>query len=200
MLIKSLKGNKILSVALISLSILSCTKDYTPIEYMKKVQSELRKEVTLGSYKFELQYKPSEYMALLEQGKDFVKAGEKLESKKYNQLKHFNFKLGTTDGNPAFLKNEIQDQAEYFKRLEFYISKAEKNFYLINDKDTTFPAIYHFERNYGLTKHNTIVLSFDVNTENNSNLLFVYDDKILGLGKIKIDINNIVNHNLKLKI
>jgi hypothetical protein len=153
----------------------------------------------IEEFEFKILYKPIDYIIAYElknQGlnKDSIAARKE-------QLKGFQYytlKIKSTNDNEIF-KSGIKTEEEYYQRLEYFVGPVQDDISVIDGNDTLPCKVYHFERNYGLSPYNTMVMSFESKeTENNKihDKTFVYDDQVLGTGKIAITISGSDIENL----
>ncbi|MCB9262596.1 MAG: hypothetical protein H6607_09500 [Flavobacteriales bacterium] len=132
----------------------SCGKKYSAKEFYNEVQnrnSSFCQKTENGKIVHYVQHRPKEFMALLNlRGKSFDK--HRLDSFKnlYDDGLYFNIKIGTSEPNVEILKYNLQDQTEYFKRLEYFSSGFVSDVYLVDGKDTACCNGNHFERTFGL--------------------------------------------------
>jgi hypothetical protein len=169
----------------------SCSQGVlSPISYAKWVSDSdngLNTKKKIGHYEFSLQYKPLDYVVLLEEG---VKVPlDKLESRKkeLEGMQYFTFRI-TSLTEDDMLRTDQQDENEYYQRLEYFVSSAQDDISLIDGGDTLPCAIYHFERNYGLAPFNNIVLGFEKSGKNAGDKTLVYNDNALGAGPVLLTI------------
>lgn len=158
--------------------------------YIENPDNGLCVKKQIDKFEFTLQYKPVEYIALIET-KDVHITTATLNQKKeeLGKMQYFTLKVKANNAD-EFLKSGIATEEEYFQRLEYFMSMAQDDISLIDGKDTLACALYHYERNYGIAPVNNIVLAFPSSIQTNTTKTFVYDDKVLGTGKLQIEINS----------
>ncbi|MCL4816895.1 MAG: hypothetical protein QY303_10325 [Vicingaceae bacterium] len=167
------------SVGLVALAIVfvfACRKQFmfsavdSDQAYYTENALVLKKEI--GNYYFELKHIPE-------------------SSTDKDSITHQSFvlKIGVVKGNDI-LSEGIEDENEYYERLNYFDQEAQIDMKLVDGSDTLSCLLYHFERNYGIAPFNNIVLSFPgrKNQQNSHDKVFIFDDKVLGLGTVKIKI------------
>lgn len=187
---KAMKMKQI-SACLCAMVLFGCSRapldvrDY--ISWVEDAANGIRVEETIGDYSFLLQYKPHEYISLMEHRKGEISARELNETvAEIQDLQYYNFRIGSNSGK-ALLSSGIQAENEYYSRLNYFVSHAQHDIYLVEAQDTLPCSLYLFERNYGLAGHNNIVLGFK-RSYRASDKLFVYEDQVLGTGPVKLKI------------
>ena len=106
--------------------------------------------------------------------------------KDLGNLEYFTFKISTKNEEDV-LSCGITDEQEFYERLEYFMDHAQTDFCLISDDDTLQCKLYHFERTYGLSPNTNIILGFQRPSTTNSNYCIVYNDRILGIGPIRME-------------
>ena len=81
------------------------------------------------------------------------------------------------------------NNAEYFERLDYFVTYANQDIFMVQGQDTLLPKLYHFERNYGLAPKNTLLLGFDQGEKEQDRTVYI-DDQILGVGRVKFLFKN----------
>lgn len=163
-----------------------------PYEYIKWVENTdngLRSEKIIKDYYFRLQYKPADYIVLRELGVE-----KSYKANLFNQRKaeldsfyYFNLDISSADKSQSILSNQLNNNEEYYARLNYFTTFAQQDIKLISNDDTIACALYHFERTYDLSPFNTIVLGFKQPKESNFlkyDLQILFDDQILSIGQI----------------
>lgn len=174
-------------------TILGCKeKTLQPAEYIRwveNVENGLRTEKVINGYYFRLQYKPDNYIVLRELGVEnsyntslFNRRKAELDSFYY-----FNLDISSADKSKSILSNQLNNNEEYYSRLNYFTSFAQQDIKLISNKDTISCALYHFERTYDLSPFNTIVIGFKQPKNKEflkKDLQILFDDKVLSVGPI----------------
>ena len=172
----------------------NCKKDeLSPVEYAAWVENEsngLKVKKNISDYEFTLLYKPLDYVVVREMKSEELKKKLLDERKKELEgMQYYTLKIKSNTSNDL-MKTGISSEDEYYQRLEYFMSPAQDDISLIDGRDTLPCLLYHFERNYGLAPFNNIVLGF-AKTEDKKeqkDKTLIYDDQVLGTGKIQITI------------
>lgn len=167
-------------------------------EYMSYIEDPAN-GVTVASrlenFEFGLLYKPLDYIIGLEFRNGVISLDSMSSRKK--QLEGFQYYTLRIRSNQdsEFIRTGLSSENEYYQRLEYMVSNAQDDIVLVEGRDTIPCAIYHFERNYGLSPNTNIVLAFAEGDQNSrKDKVLIYDDKILGLGRIEL---RILNKNIR---
>ena len=84
---------------------------------------------------------------------------------------------------PALISS---DYSEYASNTEYLAFDLKSNAMLVRDADTVKAIGYHYERSFGMGHPETFVFVFpEFEQAGNSPLRFVFDDPVLGCGRIK---------------
>jgi hypothetical protein len=172
-----------------------------PTEYAKWIENEkngLKIKKTIGEYEFILQYKPVEYVVVMEE------KNERLEKKtldnrieKLNGLQYFNLRLKSTDEKINVMNVNVKDDMDYNNKLNYFTFAMQQDVHLVEGNDTLNCSLFQFERNYELAPYVDFVMAFEKpkTKEGESDKQFVFDDKFLGIGAVKIviDKNSVKN-------
>ena len=163
------------------------------------MENGLKKIETIGDYEFTIQYKPVDYVALVE-GRNLNVSQEDLDQKaeELADFQYYNFRIKTNVATELLASN-ITEEDEYYGRLNYFVGHAQDDLQLYEGNDTIPCSLYLFERNYGLAPYNDIVIGFkSSNTTDDKTIVF--NDRVLGVGpvKFKIKSNDLANiPNLK---
>ena len=182
---------KVLTIILSLFLLLACTRSLSVSDYAawcSDPENGLVTKKESGKFKFELEYRPQELVALQNLNDDISnKDAFDNELRELSGFQFFNFKIsgkGTTD----FLKTGVSDQSEYYQRLAYFSSFAQPDFFLVEGKDTLACSMYHFERNYGISPFQTILLGFDNSKTSIEDKKLIYEDKTLGIPSVQMEI------------
>ena len=179
---------------------LSCggKQKYNKIAYKEWLQShgeELQVEKSIGDYRFVMQYQPTDMMLLREMKEDCSPADlNKMRAEK-SVLQYYVLQVGAANGSNNVLRTNIQSEGDYYARLEYYNTFAQNDIYLVEGKDTIACALYHYERYYNAAPYDKMVLAFE-NSNYSGDKLLVYDDQVLGVGTVKLNISSDLQDNI----
>lgn len=161
-------------------------------EWVENTDNGLSVKKEIEEFEFKLIYKPIDYIIDYEYKNGVVKKDSILKRKADLQgYQYFTFKIKSKSGK-EIMREGIQSDNEYYERLEYFMESMKDNFVLVDGNDTLSCKLYHFERTYGLSPYNTMVMTFEEPTNDNKNTndkIFIYDDKIFGVGKIAMKIS-----------
>jgi hypothetical protein len=176
--------------------VVSCSvQNMGPREYMQWIKNEqngLRVAKEIGNYKFTLQYKPVEFEALLHLG-DKPVARQQMDSltAAIKEVQFFTFCINTPDKkDPA--RAVSLNEADYNQRLNYLMFEMQKDFFLVDGKDTLSCLFYHYERNFDVSADNNILLGFERDTPQKeiADKTLIYDDKILDIGPVMLTVKS----------
>lgn len=181
---------KILLVILSHIGLLSCSSSSLApeayVNFIKNPDNGLHQVKDAGKVKFDVQFKPLQYVCLLQNNSNTI-SGRQLKTleEEFAGLVYFNFSiLGSSTGDP--LQSQAQDSTEYKGLVNYLSFSASKDFWVLHGPDTLKCVLYHYERNYGLASRNDVVLAFQpLGSEKDSNIdsmQFCFNDKIFHTG------------------
>lgn len=161
------------------------------VEWFQKDKINFLHEKNVGSYAFKLQFVPAEIKILSE-----VDNPSQISETYYNKrIKEVQdnifcyFEIIPLDNTRTMLETEADNPTDYGERLNYFVSYAQKDIYLVQGKDTLKCLNYHFENTYGVKKSNTMALLFQ-KKDSKEDIEFVFDDKVLNTGPIKFTQNS----------
>ena len=176
-------------------------------EYMQWIENEdngLRVSKTVGNFEFNLQYKPLEYIVLLDKRKEEVSEEELNEGKReFEGLEYYTLSIGSNDKQTGMLKTKLNRSQSHDDRIAYFSYEMQKDLSLIVGVDTLPCTLFHFERTYSLKSNNNFVLAFEIPDKLKSasqskalNRTLIYNDRALNTGSVKLkiageDLNNI---------
>ncbi len=115
-------------------------------------------------------------------------------------MEYFSFRIKSLTESKELLKVKLNNEGEYYGRIEYFSFAMQNDFKLLDKTDTLDCVLYHFERVYGLASYATFVLGFPKRT-NNSDLKILFNDKVFNNGNIIMTIEqNTLEHLPKLKL
>ena len=177
-------------VILLSVLVLaSCKKNsLNSSEYISFVEDEsnnLLKKKAIEGLHFQMQYCPAEYLLLNEQ-KTTPVSGQMVDQKKRDNINMLFFKLRiNSEGNGDVLNYNIQSQDDYYARTQYLSYGFEEDIALVNGADTLFPAVFHFERTYGVAPFADFMIAFDTELKAQQDFQILIDDKVFNTGLLK---------------
>jgi len=183
-----------ISIAFTFMFLISCSKEEMQpsdlIRWVENSENGFIQRQEFEHYFFEAKYKPTDYVISIEGRTDHLSEEKYAELKgELEGLQYVDLTIGplTTQGNA--LSGGIENQDEYFERLDYFVTYANQDIFMVQGKDTLMPKLYHFERNYGLAPKNTLLLGFDQGEKGKDRNVYI-DDQILGVGRVKFLFKN----------
>lgn len=160
-------------------------KDY--LAWVNNPENGLKVSKEIKDYKIELFYKPAEYIAINEQKTTEIDTALFYQRiKEIKDFQYYTLKIESLKGT-EMMRTNIASEHEYSQRLQYFSDLVQYDLSLEENNDTLTCQLFHFERNYGVAPYNNIVLGFPKPTQENAKTL-VFNDQMLGIGKIKLKI------------
>lgn len=173
-------------------------RDY--IAYFRDSSNGLTQKEAHLPYTFSVQLKTPEYIALSESANEGKVDAQQYEERKKSLEGNLVFQVNMNAGESReeFLRAYIEGEEEYQARLNYFITAAQKDLYLLVDGDTLHCNEFHFERNYGITTSSTLNAAFQFSKKLNdlNKLTLVFDEKVLGTGAFRFDFPASKIHNI----
>lgn len=174
---------------LMALAAFSCSKEKMRpsdlIQWVENKENGLIERQEFQHYFFEAKYKPLDYVIAIEGRTDDLKNDDYLNLKsELEGLQYVDLNIGPLNTNGNALSGGIQNNDEYFERLDYFVTYANQDIFMVQGRDTLLPKLYHFERNYGLAPKNTLLLGFEQGEKEHDRTVYI-DDQILGVGRVK---------------
>jgi len=181
-------------VGLLTLLTISCGKEeLRPSDLIRWVENEengLVQRQNFQEYFFEAKYKPLDYVVSIEGRTDDLSESKYTDIKsELEGLQYVDLNIGPLSKSGNALSGDLKSEEEYFERLDYFVTYAQQDIFLVQGKDTLLPKLYHFERNYGLAPKNTLLLGFQNGSTEADRYLYI-DDQILGVGRVKFLFEN----------
>lgn len=158
------------------------------VSFVRDPENGLRQRKEFDLFYLDLQYEPLEYAALIRVGEEGLVNGRYAEEKsQLTGLQYFQLKLGSVEGK-EFLRTGIASMDEYHARLEYYTSHVQDDLMLVSGTDTLPCILHHFERTYKIGPYSTLLIGFEGAEDVKSERTLIYDDRALGIGRVKFTI------------
>lgn len=185
---------KIALLAITSFLFVACgNKEMKPsalIQWVESEESGLVQRQEFEHYFFEAKYKPLDYVISIEgRTDDLSEAKYSTLKSELDGLQYVDLNIGPLAQQGNALSAGTESQEEYFERLDYFVTYAQQDIFMVQGADTLYPKLYHFERNYGLAPKNTLLLGFDQGAEAEDRQVYI-DDQILGVGRVKFSFEN----------
>ncbi len=171
----------------------SCVKDVSlkPTDYVKWVENHdngLLVTKNAGDFKFKLQYKPPEYLAIRELKKTEISSTELSEkASAMEDMQYFTLQLGLADGSDI-LKSNIEKSGDFSRNIEYLSFYMQQDLKLVEGADTLPCLLHHFERDYGISQFAKIVLAFQKSNNVAADKTLIFNDRQFGAGTVSMTI------------
>lgn len=180
----------------------SCnTGNLEPVAYKNWVENPengLNVSREAGEFQFTLQYKPLDYVALINQRPEQLnRQGFMKNKEEMKELQYYTLRIDSKTGD-EMLRSNLSSADEYFYRVEYFSFHLKKDLYLIDGNDSLPCVLSHFERSYALSPNNNFILAFPLSEKEKVMLAkgkaytgektLVYDDRYLQTGPVKFTI------------
>lgn len=156
------------------------------IAYINNAKNGLTQTREFGEYQITLQYRPLAFEVLNNTGAESI-TKETLDKQLTGNsgLEYYLLKIGSIEKKTDALANGLSSTGQYQERISQLVSGIERSIKLVIDQDT-FPCVmHHYERNYQMADYHNILLVFEPQKPAlGRDRTIVYDDEILGIGKI----------------
>jgi len=189
----------------------SCTKSQlAPRSYMSWIENEsngLKTTRVSGDFKFSLQYKPLEYVVMLnERNTNMDKATMEKEMEEIKDMQYYTLKINSNDEKAEMLRTNLSETNEYYRRIEYFSFHLKNDVYLIDGTDSLPCGLFHFERGYGISPDNNFLLAFplskkEIELRKQGKKYFeektlIYKDRFLNTGTVRLEIKKNALENI----
>lgn len=152
--------------------------------YMEQGEHDLVRKVTAGAYEYSIQLATPEYMACKQEA-----GNDSAVKTRISELKGYLFfiiKMSATEAQRKAAGGAMDAErvAEAGAMVAYYDGQAAGDISLHIGSQTLKPATYHFEHNYGLAPHNTIIVAFKTGTKP-QDLELVFNDRFRDVAHIQ---------------
>jgi hypothetical protein len=173
-----------------SLVLSSCSSSLSPSEYVKWVTDEgngLLKTKNIEEISIKAQYKPLSYIIANELRTNDINAKDyKTREKELEGMQYYNLVLDITDAR-NILNYKVSDMGGQQARIQYLSFGMQQHIYLEEDGKELPCKLFHFERNYNITKERTFLLAFEQNKNTKTtDKTLVINSPVLGTGPIKV--------------
>ncbi len=172
----------------------SCTKELKPLEfrtwYYESQEDFIIKE-NFGGFDVSLVEKPSEIVAIEGQArKQFNLDAFKSQLADQEGFRFFEMRF-EAPGTKDFLLHQIENQEEFNRRLQYFMSFPKQDMQFITNRDTLSVASFHFERGNNLKPYQSVLIAFDFSDSpkprKEAGQIHFYE-KVLGTGGIRFSV------------
>lgn len=173
-----------------------------PRAYMTWVEDKnngLKITESAGDYIFNLQYKPLDYIVLINERTDTIdrKKFDK-DKEELKDMQYYTFSIAPKNGKTEMLRSNLNYGEEYYQRVQYFSFHLKDDLYLIDGNDSLPCLLCHFERSYDLTPNNKFLLAFPLSKKETSkrengnkyasDKTLIYQDKLLNTGIVKLEV------------
>lgn len=158
---------RILIALSIIITLFSCGKQrLSPVEYVRWVETEengMKQKQVFGDLDFTVQYKPGDYIAILECGKEGISREGKLEQIKSSlgEMQYYNFRVRTKNGGDL-LQSICADQQQYQNALQYLSYEFQNDFLIVENEQDTLPCrLFSYVPNYNVAPYMDFTVAFD---------------------------------------
>lgn len=175
---------------LLACLIMSCNASLSPSDYVKWVsnpENGLVKTKSIEEVSVKAQYKPIPYIIANELRTNDIKIQEyQKREKELEGMQYYNLVLDITDSR-NILNYKISDMGEQQARIQYLSFGMQQDIYLEEDGKELPCKLFHFERNYNITKERTFLLAFEQDKDTQiKDKTLVINSAMLGTGPIKV--------------
>ncbi len=159
------------------------------VAYVKNPDNNLVKVKDIGNIRFELLYKPVDFIIANEMRTDELKkSAHQKRAGELDGLQYYNLKISMPRSPGMDVTNYNVKNEQAIQNRLYYLSFHMKNdIRMIQGKDTLSPVLFHFERSYNVTPHRTFVMAFDEpDKKKEDDKTFVIDTPIFNTGPVKM--------------
>lgn len=167
-----------------------CSSSLDQDQYVRWVESYehgLRVRTTVNDYTLDVQYKPTDYVAL--QRMDYNDASQSFNVARNaaEKLQYYTLTISTNQPENDLLR---QGSLAEKQRLLYYFSYELQHAIRLEEGGTKLPCVlYHFERSYDLKPRHTFVLGFERPVANPEQATLVIDPPLFSPKPIRITLN-----------
>lgn len=180
----------------------------SPSDYIKYVEGEssgYKVERSVDMWHYKVQYKPAEYIYLLENKNDSMSAeGLKKRVGELQKWRFFNVYVSNDSIKAAPIRLMCSNMNQYNSMLNFYLNNNRSNFFL-NINSRKVPAtVYNYENSYNLAPYDVFVIGFEVGLTpitSDDKIVLEYNDEVLKNGIVKFMFSgDVLNKRIEVKI
>ncbi len=159
------------------------------VTWVADKENELVKTKEIKDIIFNTAYMPGEVMAYMElKNKEYSQSQFKEISEHYSAMSYFNFRIELKEGSGEVLKYNLSSAGQYNERLNYMAFNMQKDIYLVQNSDTLYPGLFHYERIFEVAPYATAMLAFDNEKfKKDEEFTIVYNDRLFNKGLIKFN-------------
>jgi hypothetical protein len=156
--------------------------------YVENPANQLKQEKQLEDLQMELQYKPFAYIAMQEeQSYELTQAQLGQKQEEFGSLQYYNFSIVLQNGGTDVIARGAEDEDTYQQLINYFSYGLKDDLKLVQGGDTLNCSLFHFARNFNISPSVDFAIAFD-DKGNNADRQFIWDDKVFGLGTVKLTV------------
>lgn len=158
--------------------------------YIEEEKNGLTVSKTIGELNYRLNYCSPEYLLIKELRGGPIEDKILIEKKKeLDSMYVFQLRIKDMGCHQDVLAHGIYDDQNYFERVDLLSYAMEENIIMINSGDTLFPAVFHFERTYGVAPYADFMMAFNIGNRKANDFRILLNDQFFHNGLIQFNIN-----------
>ena len=151
--------------------LLSCKGSLKPEEYYRwnnRSKSVLKKTISLKHYRFDITFRPKEFMALAQlNGEKLTRSTISQSLKGFECCRHFKIQISSKDSSDV-LKYKLRSNDEYSARIKYLSNDIQQHLFLVENKDTLPCTFILYERTFKMKPDATVMAFFERKSNNQS--------------------------------
>lgn len=160
-----------------------------PEDYLKWIADEshgLVQERAFDDLLFRLRYRPIEALALQQKGMAADSASLAPAIAERRGAYYFDLRIWSLKEQDVLSKGSEAPEDYHYKQY-YFTSLVGDDLSLVLGRDTLHCALAHFERTYGTTPFNDLVMSFldEATGPLDKDIRFIYNDRAFGVGRVE---------------
>ncbi len=163
--------------------------------YVNNRENGLTQSRKIGPYILEAQYKPVDFISLLEKENDLTESYLNKRRKELKGLQYYKLRLASADPHQRVMDIGNYSEQDYYNKIYYFGLEMQQDIKLLESDDTLKCVLFHFERNYDLAPYVDFNLGFEKNTAPGDRELILMAHKI-GLGTVKFRFKAAAIHNI----
>jgi hypothetical protein len=150
-------------------------------------ENNLVKLKSVSEINYKMSFVPKEIMAFNElKSSEYTKEDFETALTHYKDMSYFNFRIEIPEGEGELLKHKLSSPQQYDARINYMSFKMQQDIILVQNNDTLFPGIFHFERIFEIAPFTTVMIAFDNQKFNpEKEFTIIYNDQLFNKGYLK---------------
>lgn len=175
----------------------SCNSSLPVADYLKWVElpeNGLHQVKTFGGIDFSIQYKPLEYVLILESDRSTITKTAVAEKQQQRKgMEYYTIRIGKNNKSGDVLLANTTGDNDYYKRVDYYSFAFQNAIYRVQHNDTLPCTLFAFVPNYGIAPYVDFAIGFDVSDTahraNDEDITIHITDDIFNNGTLKFRFN-----------